>query len=67
MNFRTLSKEEQLLFCGHSLIVLGSALLAFGNLIRMLRAGELPTQADTPSQAQATESNYYRRKNYFQD
>jgi len=67
MNFRDLSREEQMLFCGHSLVVVGSAILAFANLVRMLKAGELPTHTDVPPQTHSSETNYYKRKNYFQD
>jgi len=41
-DFKKLKLEEKFLFSGHSFIVLGGSLLAFGNLIRLMKGGDLP-------------------------
>jgi hypothetical protein len=64
--FKKLRAEEKFLLSGHSFVVFGGCLLAFGNLIRLLKGGELPVKPILDSyEKQNNDSLYKTKKSYF--
>ena len=66
--FCKLSPENKFLMSGHSLIVLGGSLLAFGNLLKLLKGDGLPSTTMLEKQIEPkvdTNSLYGKKKSYF--
>ena len=65
--FRKLKPEDKFLLSGHSFVVLGGCLLAFGNLIRLLKGGELPIKPILDNyEKKSDESLYKSKRSYFE-
>jgi len=46
-SFSKLGTDQKILFVGNTLVVLGAAICSFGQLFRLMKLGELPTQPTT--------------------
>ncbi len=64
MNIKKIELHEKVLMAGHCLIVTGSALLAFGNLLSLLSAGTLTsTPLDFFSENKSNPARPYNNNN----